>query len=92
MGARFAMVVLLVLLAVLQVQLWTGRGSIPDVHQMREKLAALHTANTQTQIANEQLRSEVADLKNGRDMIEEKARMELGMVKPGEIFVQVTDK
>lgn len=92
MGARVATMVLLALLALLQLQLWTGRGSIPDVHQMREKLEALHAANAQTQIANERLRSEVADLKKGRDMIEEKARMELGMVKPGEIYVQVTGK
>jgi cell division protein FtsB len=34
----------------------------------------------------------VSDLKEGLEMVEEKARMELGMVKPNEIFVQVLRK
>ena len=39
--------------------------------------------------ANDQLASEVDDLKSGLGIVEEKARMELGMVRPNEIFVQV---
>ena len=38
---------------------------------------------------NEQLQAEVSDLKEGLEMVEEKARLELGMVKPDEILVQV---
>jgi cell division protein FtsB len=34
--------------------------------------------------------AEVADLREGLEMVEEKARAELGMVKPDEILVQVT--
>ena len=34
--------------------------------------------------------AEVSDLKEGLEMVEEKARFELGMVKPDEIFVQVS--
>ena len=90
MGVRLIPFILVALLAVFQAQLWFGRGSIPDVMQMREKLAAQKYANAQAQVANERLASEVADLKQGLDMVEEKARMELGMVKPNEIFVQVT--
>ncbi|MEO6973455.1 MAG: septum formation initiator family protein [Rhodoferax sp.] len=89
MGARLVPLILVALLAVFHAQLWFGRGSIPDVMQMREKLAAQKFANAQAQVANERLASEVADLKQGLDMVEEKARMELGMVKPNEIFVQV---
>ena len=37
--------------------------------------------------ANERLNSEVHDLKEGLDMVEEKARSELGMVKPNEVYV-----
>ena len=46
--------------------------------------------NSQAKLANERLAAEVRDLKEGLDMIEEKARMELGMVKPNEIFVLVS--
>ena len=35
------------------------------------------------------LASEVRDLKEGLEMVEEKARSELGMVKPNEILVQI---
>ena len=90
MGSRIVPAILVALLAVFHAQLWFGRGSIPDVMQMRQKLAAQKVANAQAQVANERLTSEVADLKQGLDMVEEKARMELGMVKPNEIFVQVT--
>ena len=43
-------------------------------------------------LVNEQLSSEVDDLKAGLGMVEERARMELGMVKPNEIFVQVSPR
>ena len=42
--------------------------------------------------ANERLASEVRDLKEGLEMVEEKARAELGMIKPDEILVQVTKR
>ena len=47
--------------------------------------------NQQAQGENERLASEVRDLKEGLDMVEEKARSELGMVKPNEIFVQFSN-
>jgi cell division protein FtsB len=43
----------------------------------------------QAQHANDQLAAEVRDLQEGLEMVEEKARMELGMVKPNEIYVNV---
>jgi len=49
-------------------------------------------ANAQAQQANERLTSEVHDLKEGLDMVEEKARSELGMVRPNEIYVQFTPR
>ena len=72
-------------------QLWFGRGSVA---RRGAAAAASWTtqkaANAQAQQANERLASEVRDLKEGLEMVEEKARAELGMVKPNEIFVQIT--
>ena len=45
-----------------------------------------------TQQAIDQLQNEVTDLKTGLATVEEKARTDLGMVKQGEIFVQVSPK
>ncbi len=79
---------LLALLAGLQLQLWHGRGSLPRVNELKEQLAAQKAANAQALQANERLLSEVQDLREGLEMVEEKARSELGMVRPNEIYVQ----
>ncbi|WP_395316399.1 cell division protein FtsB [Variovorax sp. UC74_104] len=82
-------IVLLLLLAILQWQLWNGRGSVRDVTQLRTKLADQKEANAKAALNNERLSSEVNDLKDGLEMVEERARAELGMVKPNEVFVQI---
>ena len=92
MGSRLVPVVLLALLAALHAQLWLGRGSLPRVHEMQRQINDQKAANVQASQANERLASEVHDLKEGLDMVEDKARNELGMVKQGEIYVQYTQK
>lgn len=80
---------LLVLLAIIQGQLWLGRGNLGEVAELNRKLQAQQAANQQAQAANERLASEVRDLQEGLDTVEEKARLELGMVRPDEVFVQI---
>ena len=81
--------ILLGLLAGVYFQLWTGRGSLQHVQEMQLRLTQQLEANAKARAENERLASEVQDLKAGLDMVEEKARYELGMVKEGEIYVQV---
>jgi len=90
MRSRIVPIILVLLLLALQFQLWSGRGSVPDVARQREALAKLNEANTRAAQANERLESEVRDLQEGLEMVEERARAELGMVKPNEVFVQIT--
>ena len=90
MSSRVVAVLLIGLLAVVQAQLWLGRGSVGDVAQMQRKLDEQKANNAIAQQANERLTSEVDDLREGLDMVEEKARSELGMVRPNEIYVQIT--
>ena len=87
MSRRVVPAILILLLAVLHAQLWFGRGSVGAVSTLQHKLEAQKAANAQAQQANERLANEVRDLKEGLEMVEEKARSELGMVKPNEIFV-----
>ena len=89
MANRFVFVILIALLGAFQAQLWTGRGSIPSVRDMQRRLDEQLIKNVKAQTGNDQLSAEVRDLKEGLEMVEEKARSELGMVKPNEIFVQV---
>jgi cell division protein FtsB len=88
-GKRLVPATLIALLLVVQAQLWFGRGSVRNVAAMQQKLDAQKAANAKSQQANEQLASEVRDLKEGLETVEEKARTELGMVKPNEIYVQI---
>jgi cell division protein FtsB len=62
---------------------------VPKVAQMREQLATVQAQNQQAEWRNRQLSNEVRDLREGLEIIEEKARTELGMVKPNEILVQI---
>jgi len=81
--------ILLSLLLVLQLQLWFGRGSIPDVWRLRQQYQSQLQLNAQAEKSNERLRAELRDLRDGLEMVEERARLEIGMVKANEIFVQI---
>ncbi|MDO5625663.1 MAG: septum formation initiator family protein [Pseudomonadota bacterium] len=90
MTNRVVPAVLLLLLVLTHAQLWFGRGSVPNVASLQRQVQAQHAANAQARVLNAQLESELDDLKAGLGMVEAKARTELGMVKPNEIFVQVS--
>ena len=89
MGKRLIPAVLIALLAIIQVQLWLGRGGLPTVSELERELQQQKMANEEARRKIEQLSAEVNDLKEGLNMVEELARQELGMVKPNEIFVQI---
>jgi cell division protein FtsB len=77
------------MLLVLQLQLWFGRGSVPDVWRLRQQHQAQLQLNASAEQDVERLRAEIRDLRDGLEMVEERARAEIGMVKPNEIFVQI---
>jgi cell division protein FtsB len=91
MGRRLLPAALFLLLLALQGQLWFGRGSLPSVARLGNELAAQKRSNAEAELVNARLEAEIRDLREGLEMVEEKARSELGMVKPNEIFVQVTN-
>lgn len=88
MGQRAVLAVLTALLVILHGQLWFGRGSLRSVSSMTDQLKVQTQKNQQAQLVNSRLAAEVRDLKEGLDMVEEKARLELGMIKTNEIYVQ----
>jgi cell division protein FtsB len=87
---RIATLILLALLAVVHAELWFGKGGVPRVMALRAQVNTQQKANAEAQARNDQLSAEVRDLQEGLEMVEEKARTELGMVKPDEIYVQLT--
>ena len=89
MRNRLVPLALITLLAILHAQLWIGRGSVPNVTAMTRQLVQQQEKNELARQANDRLAAEVRDLKEGMEMVEEKARFELGMLKPNEILVQI---
>jgi len=86
---RFVTAALLLLLALVQAELWAGKGGRSHVVQLQLQLQAQQQANDAARLRNQRLSAEVSDLKEGLEMVEEKARSELGMVKPDEVLVQL---
>ena len=87
---RLVTFALLALLGLVHAELWFGKGGVPRVMELQTKLLEQKTQNEAAHARNDQITAEVRDLKEGLEMVEEKARFELGMIKPDEIYVQVS--
>ena len=90
-GLRIVLLLLVALLAWLQWRLWFGNGGEREVEALRAQVAAQQRENQGLEQRNEALAAEVRDLKSGEAAVEERARSELGMIKPGETFYRVVD-
>ena len=86
---RYVSIALVALLALVHAELWFGKGGAPRMLDLSARLANQQAANDTSRARNAQLDAEVRDLKEGLEMVEERARFELGMLKPDEIYVQV---
>jgi cell division protein FtsB len=82
-------VALATMLVALQYPLWIGKGSWMRVWELDRQVAAQREINVRLKARNDALDAEVRDLKQGQDAVEERARLELGMIKNDEIFYQV---
>ncbi|MFY3772003.1 Cell division protein FtsB [Providencia manganoxydans] len=80
---------LIAVLAWTQYSLWLGKNGIHDYARVKDDVAAQEIINSRLKVRNEQLFAEINDLNDGQDAIEERARTELGMVKPGESFYRM---
>lgn len=88
---RYIALILLILLIALQIKFWTGEGGMRDVWRLQQRISEQTIENQKLKQRNEALSADVQDLKSGRGAIEERARTELGLIKPGEVFYQVVE-
>ena len=86
---RLLSLALALLIALLQVPLWVGKGSWLRVWEVDRQVAAQREVNGRISARNDSLEAEVRDLKTGYEAIEERARAELGMIRQDEVFIQV---
>ena len=81
--------VLAATLLALQYPLWVGKGSWLKVWELDRSLAQHKEQNAKLKARNDALDAEVRDLKEGHEAVEERARLELGMIRKDEVFYQV---
>ena len=79
------------LLLLIQYPLWLGKGGWLRVWDLDNQVVAAQKKNQELKARNDKLDSEVRDLRDGTGAVEERARYELGMIKDGEIFVQIVE-
>lgn len=85
------MILLIAILVVLQYRLWLSHDGLPSLLHLHHAVEKQRQDNEKLAERNAVLAAEVADLKSGLDALEERARSELGMVKPGETFFHVIE-
>lgn len=86
---RLLFFILLVLTLSIQYPLWWGKSGWTRVTELRTQISSQKETNEALRARNNALAAEVVDLKTGTQAIEERARAEQGMLKEGEIFVQI---
>lgn len=87
---RLVTLVLIALIGWVQAELWIGKAGMTHVLEKRAELNSLQEANAAAKQRNDRLQAEVSDLKEGLEMVEEKARSELAMTRPDELLVVLT--
>ncbi|MEQ5837625.1 cell division protein FtsB [Marinobacter halodurans] len=83
--------VMAVFIVLLQARLWIGEGSFAQVWQLQQKIEAQKAENGTLADRNERLYAEVRNLRSGKGAIEERARMNLGLIREDETFFLVVD-
>lgn len=86
---RLTVFLLAMLVLALQYPLWLGKGGWLQVWEVDAQLQAQRGVNARLEQRNAGLDAEVRDLKSGNEALEERARFDLGLTRPGEIFVQI---
>lgn len=86
---RWIALILIALLIGLEIKLWVGDGGMRDLRALRARVTEQQAENAKLKQRNEALGADVEDLKHGQDAVEARARSQLGLIKPGEVFYQV---
>ncbi|HRP23163.1 MAG TPA: cell division protein FtsB [Thauera sp.] len=89
---RWPILILTALVVLLQYPLWLGKGGWLQVWEVDRQLHTQRAENLRLEERNASLEAEVNDLKSGNEAIEERARFELGLTRPGEIYVQIPQR
>ncbi|MBH32612.1 MAG: cell division protein FtsB [Gammaproteobacteria bacterium] len=85
-------VILFLVFLYLQFKFWFNDSGFPRLLDLKEKIENLAISNSEHKDKIFILNEEVKDLKQGLNVIEGKARSELGLIKEDETFFQIIEK
>ena len=88
---KILLLTLCLMIVHLQYQLWLGQGGYQDWQRIQQQLTQQQLSNAKLQQRNQGLIAEVQELKQGLETVEAYARMELGLIKQGEVFYQIVE-
>ena len=80
----------IILIAGFQYAYYFSEGGALDHQKLTQKIEQQREINAELKERNRILAAEVYDLKNGVEAIEEHARLDLGLIKPHETFIQMS--
>lgn len=80
-----------VLIVLLQVRLWVGENSLLEAWQLHEHIERQKEINAGLEARNAELFAEVSNLADGSRAIEERGRVNLGMIGENETFFLMVD-
>jgi cell division protein FtsB len=83
--------ILIGLIVLLQYRLWFSDDGVSELDRLETRLLRLKDEVARREERNASLEADVRDLKEGNAAVEERARQELGMIRDGEVFVQIID-
>lgn len=89
---RTLWIILIFALFGLQYKLWLGDGNVHEWMALAQKNIAQQDINDKLKQRNQVLNAEIAELKSGDQALEEKARHDLGMIKPDETYYNLVDE
>jgi len=88
---KWIVAVLILIILGLQYRFWFGEGSLEQIAELEREIEKQKIENTSLQDRNNLLLSQIKELKEGSEGLEEKARQDMGMVKEGETFYYITE-
>ena len=86
---RLLILILFAILALFQYDLWFGRNGFWDYRETAVKIVENHVENEKLSQRNQRINAEIQGLTKGFESIEERARMQHGMVKENEVFYHI---
>lgn len=82
----------LVLVVILQYRIWFDDSGVLATWKIQDQVSEMQEENDVLETRNEWLRKDVINLQNANDVVDEKAREDLGLIQKDESFYLFVDE